>query len=126
MLPALSFAPLAQKLRTERTMAASTSQRSRDLCGQEDDGLRSAAMKLLQSSGYAALRRLQCEVTEGVAIVHGVVTSYFLKQMAQTLIQQLHGIHRVTNSVEVRVADRSWHHDDASAGVDPETGAYRT
>lgn len=83
-------------------MTASSSQRSRDLCGQEDDDLRIAAMKRLQSSGYAVLRRLQCEVTEGVVIVHGVVASYFLKQMAQTLIQQLDGIQRVTNLVEVR------------------------
>lgn len=83
-------------------------------------------MKRLQSSGYAALRRLQCEVTEGVVIVQGVVASYFLKQMAQTLIQQLDGIQRVTNLVEVRVADRDGDHNDASAGVDPEADEYRT
>lgn len=86
-------------------MTASSSQRSRDLCGPEDDGLRSAAMKLLQSSDYAALRRLRCEVTEGVMIVHGVVTSYFLKQMAQTVLRQLDGIQSLRNMVEVRVTE---------------------
>jgi hypothetical protein len=80
-------------------------------------------MKLLQSSGYAALRRLRCEVTEGVVIVHGVVASYFLKQIAQTLMQQLDGIEMVTNLVEVRVNCRGEDHENASAGVDPEAGA---
>jgi osmotically-inducible protein OsmY len=107
-------------------MTTSSSQRSRDSCGPDDDDLRSAALDRLQSSGYAALRRLQCQVTEGVVIVHGLVTSYFLKQMAQTVIQQLDGIQRVTNLVEVRVADRSGDHEDASAGVDPEVDEYRT
>jgi hypothetical protein len=44
---------------------------------------------LLQSSAYAAVRRLHCEVAEAVVFMYGVVPSYFLKQMAQTLIRQL-------------------------------------
>jgi hypothetical protein len=68
----------------------------------DDDGLRIAALKLLQSSGYTALRRLRCEVTDAVVIVHGVLPSYFLKQMAQTIIQRLEGIQSVMNLVEVR------------------------
>jgi hypothetical protein len=107
-------------------MTTSSSQQSHDLCGREDAGLRSAAMKLLQSSGYAALRRLQCEIKEGVVIVHGIVASYFLKQMAQAVIQQLDGIQKVTNLVEVRVAGRGEDQEDASSDVDPKAGAYRT
>jgi hypothetical protein len=61
----------------------------------EDDGLRAAALKSLQASGYAAVRRLRCEVTGAVVIVHGVVPSYFLKQMAQAALQQLGGIQGV-------------------------------
>lgn len=54
-----------------------------------DEGLRTAAHDLLQSSAYAAVRRLHCEVAEAVVFMYGVVPSYFLKQMAQTLIRQL-------------------------------------
>jgi BON domain len=67
-----------------------------------DDRLRIAALKLLRSSGFAALRRLRCEVTEAVVIVHGVVPSYYLKQMAQAVILRLNGIRSVMNLVEVR------------------------
>ena len=99
-------------------MAASSStraaQRSHDLFSPEDDGLRSAALKLFQSSGYGSIRRLQCEVTEGVVTVHGTVPNYYLKQMAQTLINRLETIRSVTNLVEVRGTDSFpyWNFED--------------
>jgi len=67
-----------------------------------DDRLRSAAMKVLRSSSYSALRRLKCEGTGAVIAVHGVLPSYYLKQMAQSAIQRLEGIRGVTNLVEVQ------------------------
>jgi hypothetical protein len=48
----------------------------RTSCGPGDHGLHTAALNLLQASSFAALRRLRCEVAEGVVIVHGVVPSY--------------------------------------------------
>jgi hypothetical protein len=96
--------------RTKRMMTTSSRsdvvQECRNFCGSGDDGLRTAVLDLLHSSGYAALRRLQCEVTEAVVIVHGILPSYFLKQMAQTIIQRIDGIQSVTNLVEVRQDDR--------------------
>lgn len=80
-------------------------QRSRDSCSSNDDELRTAALKLLQSSSYAPLRRIQCDVRQAVVILHGDVSSYFLKQMAQTFIQRLHGIQSVTNLVQVRCGE---------------------
>ncbi len=77
-----------------------------DPCLSGDDGLRAAARRLLQSSGYTALRRLRCEVTQAVVIIEGIVPSYFLKQMAQTVIRQLDGVENVRNLVEVRQCDR--------------------
>jgi hypothetical protein len=71
---------------------------------QRDDRLCFAAMKALESSGYSALRRLKCEVTEAVIAVHGAVPSYYLKQMAQSAIQRLEGIRGVTNLVQVHAA----------------------
>jgi BON domain len=76
--------------------------RPRDSCGQRDDLLYDAALTLLQSSGYAVLRNLRLEVTDAVVVIHGVLPTYYLKQMAQTILQRLDGIHRVTNLAEVR------------------------
>ena len=73
-----------------------------DPCWPGDDDLRTAALKLLQPSGFAAVRRLRCEVTEAVVIVQGVVPSYYLKQMAQSAVLRLDGVRSVRNLVEVR------------------------
>jgi hypothetical protein len=82
-------------------------QRSCDDPGPEDDGLRIAALKSLRSSGYAALRGIQCEVTQAVAIIQGVVPSYFLKQMAQSVIQRVDGVRSIRNLVEVRLTGQA-------------------
>src|ERR1700683_3777436 len=71
----------------------------------DDDGLRIAALKLLQSSSYTTLRRLRCEVMDAVVIVHGILPSYYLKQVAQTIVLRLEGIEGVVNLVEVRGID---------------------
>lgn len=81
---------------------ADSIQRFPNSCWMKDDLLRNAALNRLQSSGYAALRKLQCDVTDGVVTVYGIVSSYYLKQMAQTLLQRLNGIQTVTNSVVVQ------------------------
>jgi hypothetical protein len=36
-----------------------------------------------------------------VVVVHGIIPSYYLKQMAQTVVLRLDGIHSVRNLVEV-------------------------
>lgn len=67
-----------------------------------DDGLRIAALRLLQTSGFVGLRRLHCEVAGAVVIVQGHVASFYLKQMAQVVVQRLDGIRGVRNLIEVR------------------------
>jgi hypothetical protein len=93
-------------MNAESTICDTLQRKSPDARSLGDDSLRTAAMSLLQSSGYAALRGLRCEVTDSVVIVQGVVPSYFLKQMAQTVIRRLDGIETVRNLVEVRQWDR--------------------
>jgi hypothetical protein len=74
-------------------------------CGQGEDRFGTVALNALQSSDYAELRKLRCEVTEAAVIVQGVVSSYYLKQMAQTIIQRLKGVQSVMNLVEVRQSE---------------------
>lgn len=89
---------------------------SLEMSGERDHGLRNAAPKLLYVSSYTSLRRLRCEVTEAIVIVTGVVSSCYLKQMAQTIIQRLEGVQRVMNLVEVRETD-------SCSSLDNEEGA---
>lgn len=60
------------------------------------------AERVLRQSGYVALRRVQCEWQNGVIALGGKVPSFFLKQMAQTLVSQVEGVRRVENRIKVQ------------------------
>jgi hypothetical protein len=60
-----------------------------------------AVADALASSQYAALRRLDCRVTDGVVEISGIVSSYYLKQLAQAAVLQLHQARSIRNLVEV-------------------------
>ena len=55
----------------------------------------------LQASEYACIRRLRCEYLEGVVALHGRVTSYYLKQVAQEIVRRTAGVEEVANRIEV-------------------------
>jgi osmotically-inducible protein OsmY len=67
-----------------------------------DDMLRDAILNGLRQSGYRALARVQCEVVGGTVALSGVVPSFFLKQIAQTIIMRMSGVTRLTNRLEVQ------------------------
>jgi len=58
-----------------------------------------AAREVLSSSKYGALRSLNCSVHEGVVEISGTVSTFYLKQLAQTAMMQLNS--QVRNLVEV-------------------------
>lgn len=60
------------------------------------------AIALLQSSSYRPVRRVSCEVRRQVLILRGRVPSFYMKQMAQTIVRELlsEGI-AINNEVEV-------------------------
>jgi hypothetical protein len=55
----------------------------------------------LRHSGYGCLSRIKCEVTEGVAVVDGIVPSFYLKQVAQSIILRIDRI-KVKNNLIVQ------------------------
>ncbi len=61
-----------------------------------------AARGVLEATRHFALRKLRCEVRDGVVFLHGVVGSFYLKQLAQTAILQLRQVQGVRNLVEVQ------------------------
>jgi osmotically-inducible protein OsmY len=56
---------------------------------------------LLRNSAYLALRRVRCEFHDGTATLNGRLPSYYLKQVAQTLVAQMAGVNAVINHIEV-------------------------
>ena len=66
-----------------------------------DAAVQSEAQNLLERSNYLALRRLRCEFADGRLILNGRVPTYYLKQVAQTIVRQLPGVRRIDNRVDV-------------------------
>jgi osmotically-inducible protein OsmY len=63
--------------------------------------LATEAERILTTSGYGDLRNLRCECQDGVISIRGRLPSFFLKQMAQTLVARLSGVRRVNNQIKV-------------------------
>jgi len=57
--------------------------------------------KLLANSGYRGLARIECRIQAGVVELTGQVPSYYLKQLAQSLVMQATTF-GVRNHIQVR------------------------
>jgi len=55
----------------------------------------------LQGSCYQQVQCVSCEFHEGVLTLRGRVSSYYLKQIVQTLVLGMDGVDEVNNRVEV-------------------------
>ena len=64
--------------------------------------LATIARQRLHSSGYALLKLVQCEQKNGVIVIRGTVSSYFLKQIAQEQLRSIQGMTRIVNELEVQ------------------------
>ena len=70
-------------------------------------GIRQAAECRLLSSGYIALSDVRCDFDEGVLRLHGLVSTYHLKQVALALVADIEGVRVVRNQIEVVTPSRS-------------------
>jgi hypothetical protein len=52
-----------------------------------DDNVETLAQSALEDSGYEFARRVECVYRDGVLTLHGAVSSYYHKQIAQTLVR---------------------------------------
>lgn len=64
-------------------------------------GIQIVAEQRLRQSSYFALRYVACEYHEGVLILRGRVPSFYLSQIAQTLVRKVDGVELVVNRLEV-------------------------
>jgi hypothetical protein len=68
---------------------------------ERSDVLRETVISALRSSGYRPLWYLECEVDEDLVTLTGVLPSFFLKQVAQTIVMSVDRVREVKNTVEV-------------------------
>jgi osmotically-inducible protein OsmY len=62
------------------------------------------AEKRLRNARCAELRHVSCLFTDGVLTLRGVVTSYYLKQIAQASVRDLDDVSQVQNLIRVCTA----------------------
>ena len=63
--------------------------------------LEARAAEAVKKAPHLIGHRLRCEANEGQITLHGVVSSYFQKQMAQETIRRIDGVTEITNLLEV-------------------------
>lgn len=68
-----------------------------------ESGMVENAKKHLRERGYEELRNVTCEYFDGVLVLRGRVSSYFLKQMAQVAVHGISGISFVRNAIDVEL-----------------------
>ena len=64
-------------------------------------GLEAAAEARLGHSAYLELRSIRCSAGARMLRLQGQVSSYYLRQIAQTIVQGLEGVDAVENQLQV-------------------------
>lgn len=59
------------------------------------------ACQALRTSGYTQLRHLQVSFEHGRMTLQGQLPTYYLKQVAQSVIQDVAGVREIDNDVKV-------------------------
>ncbi|HVA50596.1 MAG TPA: BON domain-containing protein [Pirellulales bacterium] len=59
------------------------------------------AEERLRGSTFVAIRRLTCDVHEGMLTVRGRVPNFYTKQVALSLLSSVPGVEEITDRVEV-------------------------
>ena len=59
------------------------------------------ANRALRRSPKLGLAHVSCELREGMAILHGKVSSFYLKQVAQELVKKVDEVKMVVNQISV-------------------------
>lgn len=69
-------------------------------CANTNDVAETAQQRLRECS-YSSLRGVNCRYHEGVLVLTGVVPTFYMKQMAQTLMRNLDQVELIDNRIVV-------------------------
>jgi osmotically-inducible protein OsmY len=64
-----------------------------------------AARERLAASPYSSIRRIDCSYADGVLVLSGEVSSYYEKQLAQSVLIGMEGVEQIANQLSVRGAE---------------------
>lgn len=64
------------------------------------------AENCLRHNSYLALKNVRCDYHEGVLTLRGCLPTYYLKQMAQSVVARIEGVQRIVNEIEVVTVER--------------------
>ena len=70
----------------------------------EKAAIEAEALSRLRTSGYRQLGGVSCEFHEGVLTLRGRASTFYLKQVAQTLVRNLDGVGEINNRLDVAPA----------------------
>jgi osmotically-inducible protein OsmY len=70
------------------------------------DDVQSRAQASLRASAYREVRETTCLFNNGLILLQGRVSSYYLKQMAQTLLMNTPGVRHIVNTIQVVIPTR--------------------
>ncbi len=59
------------------------------------------AENCLRHNAYLSSQNLRCECQEGVLTLRGCLPSYYLRQLAQAVVERLEGVKRIVNEIDV-------------------------
>jgi osmotically-inducible protein OsmY len=59
------------------------------------------AERQLRDTKYQALTGISCEFHDGVAVLRGTVPTFYLKQVAQSVVRKLDGVKQIDNRIDV-------------------------
>lgn len=59
------------------------------------------AQERLRESSFVSVRRLTCDVHEGMLTLRGRLPSFYTKQVALSLVAEVEGVEEITDRVEV-------------------------
>jgi BON domain len=68
---------------------------------ERENGILDVVEARFHQSAYLELRRVRCDVQNGVLFLAGHVSSYYLRQLAQAAVLGLEGIRAINNGLEV-------------------------
>jgi len=90
-----------------------TLQEQKSGVSEEKQVVEAGAQSRLRASGYRQLHFVSCEFHEGVLTLRGHVSTFHMKQVAQTLVRDLDGVGEINNRLEVAASlyESMEHHD---------------
>ncbi len=74
----------------------------------------------LLGSPYFALRNVGCVYRDGVLTLQGSLPTYYLKQVAQSVVAETEGVTTVVNQIEVKAAAHRSSRGDRKKGQNKE------